>query len=42
MTGGAGLIDVDESVKGMLRAIEATDGTVPFRWCDYKAELVPY
>lgn len=42
MTGGAGLIDVAESVRGMLRAIEATDGASPFRWVDYKAEIVPY
>ncbi len=42
MTGGAGFIDVDESVAGMLRAVEATDRTVGFRWVDYKAELIPW
>lgn len=42
MTGGAGLINVDESVRGMLKAIEATDGNTPFRWVDYKAEIVPF
>ena len=42
MTGGKGFIDADESVKGMLAAIEATDATVPFRWVDYKAEIVPW
>jgi len=42
MTGGAGLINVDQSVSGMLRAIEATGGNTPFRWVDYKAEIVPY
>ncbi|KAG8460325.1 hypothetical protein KFE25_011816 [Diacronema lutheri] len=42
MTGGGGLIDVDESVRGMLAAIEATDGGTPFRWVDFKAEIVPY
>jgi hypothetical protein len=42
MTGGAGLINVHQSVSGMLRAIEATDGSTPFRWVDFKAELVPY
>uniref|UniRef100_A0A7S4N4A4 Short-chain dehydrogenase/reductase SDR n=1 Tax=Odontella aurita TaxID=265563 RepID=A0A7S4N4A4_9STRA len=42
MTGGNGLIDVDESVSGMLRAVESTDRTVGFRFVDYKAELIPW
>lgn len=42
MTGGKGLIDVDESVAGMLRAIEATDATVGFRFVDYKACIIPW
>jgi NAD(P)-dependent dehydrogenase (short-subunit alcohol dehydrogenase family) len=42
MTGGNGLIDVDESVAGMLRAIEATDASTDLRWVDYKAELIPW
>lgn len=42
MTEGRGLIDVDESVAGMLRAVEATDKTVGFRFVDYKAELIPW
>ena len=42
MTNGNGLIDVEESVAGMLRAIEATDGESPFRWVDYKACLIPW
>ena len=42
MTGGSGYIDCDESVAGMMRAIEATDHTVGFRWVDYKAELIPW
>eukprot|EP00591_Stephanopyxis_turris_P013055 CAMPEP_0195530846 /NCGR_PEP_ID=MMETSP0794_2-20130614/33931_1 /TAXON_ID=515487 /ORGANISM="Stephanopyxis turris, Strain CCMP 815" /LENGTH=338 /DNA_ID=CAMNT_0040662445 /DNA_START=51 /DNA_END=1067 /DNA_ORIENTATION=+ len=42
MTNGNGLIDVHESVNGMLRAIEATDATVGFRWVDYKASLIPW
>lgn len=42
MTNGRGLIDVNESVAGMLKAVEATDATTPFRWVDYKAELIPW
>ena len=42
MTNGNGLIDADESVRGMLAAIEATDGQTPFRWVDYKACLIPW
>ncbi|EKX32276.1 hypothetical protein GUITHDRAFT_166747 [Guillardia theta CCMP2712] len=42
MTNGQGLINADESVSGMLRAIEATDGSTPFRWVDYKACLIPW
>ena len=42
MTGGKGLIDVDESVGGMVKAIEATDATVGFRFVDYKACLIPW
>ena len=42
MTGMNGLIDADESVEGMLRAVESTDSTVGFRWVDYKAELIPW
>lgn len=42
MTGGKGLIDVDESVGGMVKAIEATDSTVGFRFVDYKACLIPW
>ena len=42
MTNGNGLIDKDESVAGMLRAIEATDGTVGFRFVDYKACIIPW
>eukprot|EP00171_Calliarthron_tuberculosum_P013717 IDg13717t1 len=36
MTGFNGLIDAEESVAGMMRAIEATDASVGFRWVDYK------
>ncbi len=42
MTGGNGLIDKDESVSGMLKAVEATDATVGFRFVDYKACLIPW
>ena len=42
MTGGNGLIDADESVAGMLRAVEATDSSMELRWVDYKAEVVPW
>lgn len=42
MTDGNGLIDADESVEGMLRAVEATDGSVGFRFVDYKACLIPW
>eukprot|EP00560_Eucampia_antarctica_P008507 CAMPEP_0197825394 /NCGR_PEP_ID=MMETSP1437-20131217/2488_1 /TAXON_ID=49252 ORGANISM="Eucampia antarctica, Strain CCMP1452" /NCGR_SAMPLE_ID=MMETSP1437 /ASSEMBLY_ACC=CAM_ASM_001096 /LENGTH=305 /DNA_ID=CAMNT_0043425377 /DNA_START=215 /DNA_END=1132 /DNA_ORIENTATION=+ len=42
MTGGNGFIDVDESVSGMMRAIESTDASVPFRLVDYKACLIPW
>ena len=42
MTGGNGLIDVDESVSGMLKAIEATGPDTPFRFVDFKACLIPW
>lgn len=42
MTRYNGFIDPAESVTGLLRAIEATDGTVGFRWVDYKAQLIPW
>lgn len=42
MTNGRGLIDTDECVAGLLRAIEATGPATPFRWVDYKANLIPW
>lgn len=42
MTGGKGFIDTKESVSGMLRAIEATDATIGFRFVDFKACLIPW
>uniref|UniRef100_A0A7S1XNG1 Uncharacterized protein n=1 Tax=Phaeomonas parva TaxID=124430 RepID=A0A7S1XNG1_9STRA len=42
MTSGKGLIDADESVAGMLRAVEATGPSVPFRFVDYKACRIPW
>lgn len=42
MTSGRGLIDADECVTGLLRAIEATGPDTPFRWVDYKACLIPW
>lgn len=42
MTGGSGLIDADETVEGMLKAIEATDATIGFRFVDYKGCLIPW
>ena len=42
MTGGQGLIDTEESVRGMLKALEATNALTPFRWVDYKACRIPW
>jgi NAD(P)-dependent dehydrogenase (short-subunit alcohol dehydrogenase family) len=42
MTGGKGLIDTETSVGGMMKAIEATDENVGFRFVDYKACLIPW
>jgi NAD(P)-dependent dehydrogenase (short-subunit alcohol dehydrogenase family) len=42
MTNGNGFIDTDESVSGMLNAIEATDASTGFRFVDYKACLIPW
>jgi len=42
MTGGKGFIEANESVSGMLNAVEATDGTMGFRFVDYKACLIPW
>jgi len=42
MTGNEGLIDVEESVMGMLKAVEATGPETPFRFVDYKAALIPW
>jgi len=40
MTDGKGLIDAEESVSGMIKAIESTGPD--FRWVDFKAEVVPF
>ena len=37
---GRGLIDAEESVSGMVKAIEATGPE--FRWVDFKAGVVPF
>ena len=42
MTNGNGFIDVDESVGGMLNAVEATNVNTGFRFVDYKACLIPW
>eukprot|EP00283_Hemiselmis_rufescens_P018877 CAMPEP_0173462360 /NCGR_PEP_ID=MMETSP1357-20121228/66524_1 /TAXON_ID=77926 /ORGANISM="Hemiselmis rufescens, Strain PCC563" /LENGTH=324 /DNA_ID=CAMNT_0014430085 /DNA_START=134 /DNA_END=1108 /DNA_ORIENTATION=+ len=42
MTEHMGFIDPPESVTGMIRAIEATGAETPFRWVDYKAEVIPF
>lgn len=42
MTNGNGLIDIDESVSGMLKAVEATDASTGFRFVDYKACQIPW
>jgi NAD(P)-dependent dehydrogenase (short-subunit alcohol dehydrogenase family) len=42
MTDNMGFIDPPESVAGMLKAIEATGNDTPFRWVDYKAEIIPF
>lgn len=42
MTDNNGLIDVDECVAGLLRAIEATGPETPFRFVDYKAQQIPW
>ncbi|VEU38524.1 unnamed protein product [Pseudo-nitzschia multistriata] len=42
MTNGNGLIDTDESVSGMLKAVEATDASTGFRFVDYKACQIPW
>jgi NAD(P)-dependent dehydrogenase (short-subunit alcohol dehydrogenase family) len=42
MTKGNGLIDKPESVTGLLRAIESTGKDTPFRYVDYKADLIPW
>lgn len=42
MTNGSGLIDADTSVSGMLKAIEATDASVAFRFVDYKASQISW
>lgn len=42
MNDGRGEISVQDSVAGMIGAIEATDGSIGFRFVDYKRELVPW
>mmetsp|Transcript_2583 Transcript_2583/g.5621 ORF Transcript_2583/g.5621 Transcript_2583/m.5621 type:complete len:352 (+) Transcript_2583:24-1079(+) len=42
MTNGNGLIDTEESVSGMLKAVEATDASTGFRFVDYKACQIPW
>mmetsp|Transcript_7855 Transcript_7855/g.15448 ORF Transcript_7855/g.15448 Transcript_7855/m.15448 type:complete len:348 (+) Transcript_7855:39-1082(+) len=42
MTGGQGLIETEESVDGMLRAVEATNAQTPFRFVDFKACRIPW
>ncbi|GFH52125.1 hypothetical protein CTEN210_08601 [Chaetoceros tenuissimus] len=42
MTSGKGFITAEESVSGLLKAIEATDNDKGFRFVDYKACLIPW
>ena len=42
MTNGNGLIDKEQSVTGLLKAIENTGSETPFRFVDYKANLMPW
>lgn len=42
MTRGNGLIDKPESVAGLLKAIENTGKDTPFRFVDFKADLIPW
>lgn len=42
MNDGKGFVDVANSVQGMLRAVEATDGRVGLRFVDYQGMLIPW
>ena len=42
MTRGNGLIDKPESIAGLLKAIENTGKDTPFRFVDFKADLIPW
>lgn len=42
MTKNNGLIDKPESVAGLIRAIESTGRNTPFRFVDFKANLIPW
>ena len=41
MTGGQGLIDVDESVRGLLRVLETAE-PLNGAWYDYSGKVVPW
>jgi NAD(P)-dependent dehydrogenase (short-subunit alcohol dehydrogenase family) len=42
MTGGAGLIDVDESVKGMLAVLESKDKPLNGEWYHTSGRHLPW
>ena len=42
MTEGRGLIDVDESAGGLIKAMEGAYGEVNGRWYDYKGDEIPW
>ena len=42
MTEGRGLIDADESARGLLAAMEGAFGEINGRWYDYKGDEIPW
>jgi NAD(P)-dependent dehydrogenase (short-subunit alcohol dehydrogenase family) len=42
MTEGRGLIDADESARGLLAAMESQFGEINGRWYDYKGDEIPW
>jgi len=39
---GRGLIDAEESARGLIAAMEGKYGEVNGRWCDYKGDEIPW
>jgi hypothetical protein len=42
MTNGQGLIDVDESVSGLISVLEGNAGPLNGQWYDFAGKVIPW